>query len=443
LTLGLTGALSRRGLRVIPFKKGPDYIDAAWLTLAAGETCRNLDTFLTDRDQVLRSFLQAGRPPALSLVEGNRGLFDGMDAAGTHSTAELAGVLKSPLILVVDCTKSTRTVAALVLGCKAFDPGLPLAGVVLNRVAGRRQENLVRKTIEDRAGVPVVGAIPRIGNIRFLERHLGLVPPPEHPDVKEVLDITRETVENHVDLDAVVDMARAAVALDYVATGPDKEIEGKRVRIGIFRDAAFNFYYPENLEELERHGAHLVELNALADRELPPLDALYIGGGFPETHAEQLAANEEMRRSILNQVECGLPVYAECGGLTYLCESIRMGGIDHPMVGVFPIRFDIDPRPQGHGYCIMEVDRPNPFFDVGTTIKGHEFRYSRALDYPSESVKTAYRVERGRGLDGKREGLCFKNVLAAFCHIHALGVPSWAGAVVERAARFKRGETGG
>jgi len=438
LTLGLISAWRSRGSDVIPFKKGPDYIDAAWMSLAAGKTCRNLDTFLMEKDQALRSFLRSSLPTAVSILEGNRGLYDGMDAGGTHSTAELARLLKCPLLLIIDCTKSTRTLAALVHGCQTFEENLSLAGVVLNRIGGPRHEQLVRETIEKATGVPVLGAIPRLQGSRFLERHLGLVPTAEHPDADSALELARKAVESNVDLDSVMEAARKAPPLEAGDCPPPPERVGESVRIGVIRDSAFNFYYPENLERLEKQGAEVVILDALHDAGLPPLDALYIGGGFPETHASLLSANRAMRESIRCEGERGLPIYAECGGLTYLCRSILVEGTEFPMVGLFPLRFEIAPRPQGHGYNIMQVDEANPFFEVGTTIHGHEFRYSRALDYIPGEIKTAYEVLRGKGLDGKRGGLCYKNILAAFCHIHALGTPQWAEAMVNRALDFKR-----
>ncbi len=440
VSLGLSCALRRRGRPVIPFKKGPDYIDAAWHTLATGEPCRNLDTFMMGADRVCRSFLSSSRLGAISLVEGNRGVFDGMDACGTHSTAELVKLLRCPIILVVDCTKATRTTASAVLGCRVFDPDLHVAGVVLNRVAGPRHEALARQAIEDYTDVPVLGAIRRLGETHVGERHLGLLPPAEHDDAGRALELVWRVVDESVDVDAVTAIADAADRLDSLgalrsATPVTRE---EQPRIGVIRDSAFTFYYPENLEQLRAHGAELAEVDALNDPELPPLDALYIGGGFPETHAARLAANETFRRSVRYEVEQGLPVYAECGGLTFLCNGIRVGQTVYPMVGVFPVTFEMAPSPQGHGYTVMEVDSPNPFFAVGTVVRGHEFRYSRALTNLPEALATAYRVKRGTGFDGVRDGLCYRNVFASFCHIHAVGTEQWAPALVARALEFHR-----
>ena len=446
LTLGLIGSWRRRGHQVKPWKKGPDYIDPAWLSLAAEQECRCLDTFLMGPEQAFEAFRAGSRPGVISLVEGNRGLFDGVDTAGTHSTAELAKLIKSPVVLVIDCTKTTRTIAALVLGCEAFDPALNLAGVVLNQVASVRQEKIVRKAVEQYTDTKVLGAIPRIDDLRLLERHLGLVPPTEHPDGEWALTTARDAVEKNVDVGGLLEIAGTAEPLEIAEEADPLTIpvggDRPRTRIGVIRDPAFNFYYAENLEQLERLGAELVFINALEDPELPDVDALYIGGGFPETHAERLAANGSFRRSIRRQVEAGLPVYAECGGLTYLADAIVMNDTAYPMVGVFPLRFEIAAKPQGHGYVVMQVDEPNPFFEVGTTIRGHEFRYSRPLDYEPTSIRMACRGTRGRGFDGGREGLCYKNVLASFCHVHALGLKNWADALVGRALKFRQSSAG-
>jgi cobyrinic acid a,c-diamide synthase len=440
LTLGLIRAWRNRGLRVIPFKKGPDYIDPAWLSLASGEKCRCVDTFLMGSEGA-QAVLRAGSvPSAISLIEGNRGLFDGVDTAGTHSTAELAKLMKSPVVLVVDCTKATRTVAAMVLGCTTLDQNVNLAGVILNQVGSARQERLVRQAVEEYAGASVLGAMPRVRALRLRERHLGLVPPSEHPHGEQILAATQRVVEEHVDVERVLEVAGTAEALEGVADGTETPIVvgDERPRIGVVRDSAFNFYYPENLEQLERLGAQLVFINALEDAHLPSVDALYIGGGFPETHAARLADNQSFRQSVRAQVEHGLPVYAECGGLTFLGDGIVMDGITYPMVGVFPVQFEIAAKPVGHGYAVMEVDQPNPFFAVGTTIRGHEFRYSRALGYKPGTIKTAARVARGKGFDGERGGLCYKNVFASFCHVHALGLHCWARTLVDCATQYRR-----
>ena len=440
VALGLIGAWTARGFQVAPFKKGPDYIDPAWHSRAGSMPCRNLDTYLMGDGEIRRAVGRYGSAADLSLIEGNHGLFDGVGAEATASSAELAKLLRVPVVLVVDCTKATRTVAAMVLGCQHFDPELNLAGVLLNRVATPRQQRSIRTAVEETCGVPVLGSIPRLTDLTFPERHLGLLTPAEHPAVVEPIQITREAVEAHVDLKALQALAASAPPLTWTeeATAPAGHEARVPVRIGVVRDSAFTFYYPENLEALERLGATVVEVNALTDTALPDLDALYIGGGYPETHAAALAANVAFRTTLKREIEAGLPVIAECGGLIYLSDAMVMGGTIYPMVGTFPVTFELGTRPQGHGYAVAEVSEPNPFFAPGTILRGHEFRYSYARDSRSEALSLAFRMQRGTGFDSKRDGLVYKNVLASFVHFHATGMPQWAEGVIRQARLHAR-----
>jgi cobyrinic acid a,c-diamide synthase len=339
--------------------------------------------------------------------------------------------------LVVNCTKATRTVAALVLGCKMMDEGLNIGGVILNQVANIRQESIIRTAIEREAGVSVLGCIPRIKDLPFSERHLGLLPPEEHPRARAALERLFKAVLDNVDVDSVWKLAASSPPLPPCPDARSDAVgmPGASPRIGVFRDSAFTFYYPENLEALERLGARLVDVSGLRDRELPPVDALYIGGGFPETHARELADNESFRASVRREVEDGLPIYAECGGLIFLGEAVEFGGKTYPMASVFPVTFSVGEKPQGHGYVVVEVDRPNPFFAPGTVLRGHEFHYAGVLNYRPEEVKPVFNVRRGYGFDCGRDGLVYKNVLASFCHVHALGEKAWAKALVELASR--------
>lgn len=435
VALGLISAWQARGVSVAPFKKGPDYIDAAWHSRAGSRPCRNLDSYLMTEEQIRCSVGRHGRTADLTLIEGNHGLFDGVGAEATASSAELAKLLQAPVVLLVDCTKTTRTVAAMVLGCQHMDPELRLAGVLLNRVATPRQQRAVRTAVEEICGLPVLGSIPRLSDLEFPERHLGLLTPAEHPAVAGPITIARQAVEAHVNLDSIRALAESAPPLTWTRDAEREIPTGVRggVRVGVVRDSAFTFYYPENLEALERLGAEVVPVNALTDPDLPPLDALYIGGGYPETHAAALAANGSFRSALRREIEAGLPVIAECGGLIYLGEAMVMDGITHPMVGVFPVTFELGKRPWGHGYAVVEVDEPNPFFAPGTALRGHEFRYSYVRSARTEALCMAFRMQRGTGFDTKRDGLVYKNVLASFCHFHAAGTREWAGAVIRQA----------
>jgi cobyrinic acid a,c-diamide synthase len=440
LSLGMIAAWRKLGRNVAPFKKGPDFIDSAWLTLAAQRPCRNLDTFLLGPQKVQQSFRRNAESRGISLIEGNRGLYDGMDARGTHSTAELAKLLKAPVVLVLDCSKVTRTLAAMVLGCQRMDPDVDLRGVILNQVARSRHEKLLRASIEETCELPVLGAVPRMDDFPFPERHLGLTPPQEHQWISRALERAAEAAERYLDLEHLWKVGGSAPPLQWEAEERNRlQVAAERPRIGILRDSAFQFYYPENLQALTDRGAILVETSAIRERILPPLDALYIGGGFPETHAEQLANNVSFRQSLRDAVGNGLPVYAECGGLMYLGESLAMGTRTYPMAGVVPVTFSMEKRPQGHGYTLLEVEKENPFYAVGRILKGHEFHYSRVLSQGDGRVHFAFRVKRGAGIKENQDGLCHKNVLATYSHIHALGCEEWAEGLMKKAVERRPG----
>jgi cobyrinic acid a,c-diamide synthase len=441
LSLGIAAAWRRQGRDVAPFKKGPDYIDAAWLSLAAGKTCHNLDTFLLDREQVRLSFFRHALESEISLIEGNRGLYDGLDALGSHSTAELAKLLKTPVILILDCDKVTRTAAAMAFGCQKLDPEVNLRGIILNRVGRSRQEAVLRQAVESTCGVPVVGAVPRLEAYPFPERHLGLTPPQEHQRVREALSRAQEVAEKYLDLHGVEKIAREAPPLDWALKiediSFDHRISSEPPVIGVIKDSAFQFYYPENLEALAKEGAKVVEISAIGESGLPDVDGLYIGGGFPETHAQALAENLSFRQSLREAAERNLPIYAECGGLMYLGESLNLEGRTYPMVGVLPIAFGMERRPQGHGYTLLQVEEENPFFPVGSEIRGHEFHYSRVLWVKGREAYFALRAKRGEGIERQRDGLCCKEILATYSHIHALGYSGWASALVAKARQYK------
>ena len=440
ICLGLAAAWRRQGRAVAPFKKGPDYIDAAWLAQAAGRPCRNLDLFLMSPQAVLRSFSTATAVADVAVIEGNRGLYDGVDAEGTYSTAELAKLLQAPVVLAVDCTKSTRTVAALVLGCQQLDAQVPIRGVVLNQTAGRRHESVLRAAVEQHCGVPVVGAVRRLPAGLFPERHLGLIPPDEHDQHGDAIARAAGVAEQYLDLTAIRDLAAEAPALDCDAPAPTVGDGAKPsvARIGVFRDAAFQFYYPENLEALVAEGAELVEVSPLRDAGLPEVDALYLGGGFPETLAPGLTANRTFLDALRRAVEQGLPVYAECGGAVFLGRRLEFQGQTYAMAGVLPVDFGFQDKPQGHGYAVLDAVASNPFYAVGDSLRGHEFHYTHMQATSAQELSFAFRVRRGHGFDGERDGVCYRNVLACYTHVHALGTEQWAPALVGAAVRFGR-----
>lgn len=441
LSLGLISAFRKRGYRVAPFKKGPDFIDSGWLEFAAARSCHNLDPFLMTDIQIMQSFHSHSAEADLSLIEGNRGLFDGLDQEGSCSTAELGKQLKAPVILIADVTMASRTVAAIIMGCQRFDPDLKIVGAILNRVAGPRQETLIRNSIERYCGLPVVGSVPKLKGGLFPERHMGLVPHQERAQAERAVAWARSAVEDNLDLEAIWRLSHQVEPLDRMTqqheTAPSGALDGDPPRIGVIRDRSFWFYYPENLEQLRDLGAVLVEVDSTEAEELPDLDALYIGGGFPETQAEALANNRTFRDSLKDGIEKGLPVYAECGGLMYLAESLLVNENTYPMVAALPLKCVMEKKPQGHGYTILEVAEPNPYYPVGETLKGHEFHYSRPLIDDEDRIRSVFKVHRGRGLDGDRDGLVKKNLLATYTHLHAAGNPLWGKSLFREALAAK------
>jgi len=440
VSLALARAFSRGGLRVAPFKKGPDYIDAKWLGLAAGRPCSNLDPFFHTDDVIRSIFWHKSKGADMSLIEGNRGLFDGKDEHGSCSTAELARKLDAPVILTIDCTKMTRTVAAIVQGCTMFEPGLHLAGVVLNRTAGERHRSVLRKSIEEHTDVPVIGMLPKISKNPIPERHMGLMSDQEYGDdacggEQDALNSLADMAEEWLDLDVITEIAKQAPDFGTIP-GPlfSDEPAKKKVRIGYVHDAALWFYYPENLEALEHAGAELVRLSILSDEPWPEVDGLYLGGGFPEVFAGKIAENRNVLAGIRSLAENGLPIYAECGGFMILCDSLEFEGAEHKMAGVFPVGTTFCPRPQGLGYTEAVAEQDSVFYPRGATVYGHEFHYSICLDGDGKSLDLSMKMVRGKGIANGRDGLLYKNTLAGYNHIHALAVPGWAERFVEAAA---------
>jgi len=438
VSIGLAAALRTRGLQVQPFKKGPDYIDPMWLGVAAARPCYNLDFNTQAPAEILTLFASRSAQADVSLVEGNKGLHDGTAQDGSNSNAALAKVVAAPVVLVLDTRGMTRGVAPLVLGFQAFDPAVTIAGVILNQVGGARHEAKLRDALASHTGVPVLGAVPRDPELEIRERHLGLVPSNEHALARAAVDRIARAITEHVDLDALLELARAAPALCVPSLPTVEGGGGSRVRIGIARDAAFGFYYPDDLEAFEQAGAELVPFDTLHDARLPAIDGLFIGGGFPETQMARLEANAALRGEIRAAVEAGLPAYTECGGLMYLARRLRWGDDVRSMVGVLPFDVVVEARPQGRGYARLVETGAGPWGPVARdgdarTITAHEFHYSR-LEAVPEGLTFAYRVLRGNGIDGQWDGVIHRNLLASYVHLRNAGTSRW----VERFVAFVR-----
>ncbi|ACS78856.1 cobyrinate a,c-diamide synthase [Maridesulfovibrio salexigens] len=440
VTLGLCRAFRNQGRAVKPFKKGPDYIDARWLGLASGQYATNLDPFLMPNDKLISLFLEKGQGADISIVEGNRGLFDGKDVDGSCSTAELARIIKAPVLLTIDCTKMTRTVAAIVAGCKAFEDGFNLAGVILNRTAGERHRNILKNSIEAYTDIPVLGMLPKLKENPIPERHMGLVSNTEYGAVDKALDTLGQMAEDCLDLEAIRKIAENSSSElkteESAWSGIELSSESKPV-IGVVRDEALWFYYEENLEALRRAGAEVKEVSIFSSEPWPEIHGLYLGGGFPETLAPEISRNSVIREYVRSLAESGLPIFAECGGFMYLGRDVEYEGQKYAMSGVLDLSTRLCPRPQGLGYTSGKIVHDNPFLPVGTEVIGHEFHYSLCVDNNETAPKYALDMSRGKGMADGHDGLIRDNIYAGYNHIHALSMPCWANNFVKAAEKFK------
>ncbi len=453
LSIGLCAALRARGLAVQPFKKGPDFIDPMWLALAAGRDCHNLDFYLMGRDEILRTFAAHAHDADISLIEGNKGLYDGLSLDGSNSNAALATLLETPVVLVIDARGMTRGIAPLILGYQAFDRDIRIAGVILNQLGGSRHEAKLRAVIEHYTDVPVLGAVHHDDNFAIVERHLGLMPSNEATEAKAKIDAIASLVTASVDLDRVIAVASQAPALPAAPSPPSplpqrgeggepSALRAASIRIGIARDAAFAFYYPGDLQALRAAGAELVTIDTLKDPRLPEVDALLIGGGFPEVFMEQIEANVALRRQIRQAIENGMPAYAECGGLMYLARGLSWRGKRCEMAGVIPGEVVMHDRPMGRGYVLLRENGKGPWPLPGTPtapaeVRAHEFHYSSVENLPADTVY-AYDVLRGTGIDGAHDGIVYKNLFACYAHQRDLENNHWTARFVDFARQCKK-----
>jgi cobyrinic acid a,c-diamide synthase len=434
-TVALARALSSRGLRVALFKCGPDYLDPTYHTRATGGPSHNLDGWMMGRDAVISTFARGTRDFDLALVEGVMGLFDGASPTGEQgSTAEIAKWLGAPVLVAMDASGIARTVAAVAHGMATFDPELFVAGFICNRLGSRGHLELLRQALRS---PPIVGGFPKEPDLAFPERHLGLRRADPVSVSDAVLDRWGDIAREWVALDQVLEIARAAPPLRLGEPGQAPAAAGSKppCRIGIAYDEAFHFYYEDNLRRLEELGAQLVRFSPTRDA-LPEVDGIYLGGGYPEAHAEALAANERLRSAIRAFAHRGGPIYAECGGLMYLAKAIRtLDGRTHPMVGLIAGEARMSDRLQALGYAEVETQCPTLLGPAGLRFRGHQFRYSElALD--GEAPTPAYSVRRRRSGDVAREGYQIRNTLASYVHAHWASNPLVARGFVESCSRF-------
>jgi cobyrinic acid a,c-diamide synthase len=420
IVVGLLYVLRSRGLQVQPYKVAMDYIDPSYHSWITGRPCRNLDGYLMTEAALLEVYSHAARGADVAVIEGVRGLYEGYDG-DLGSTAQIAKMLNSPVIFIVDARSITRSAAALVKGYMDYDPRVQIKGVILNKVGGERHASKAKKEIERYAGVEVLGTIPRDESMHLAMRHLGLVPVLEgaarQEGFLERLERIRKIIEETLDIDRILELARDALPLPEPE--PDlyrKNQSGKGLKVGVALDEAFNFYYRDNLELMELSGAEVVPFSPLHDRELPKIDGIYIGGGYPELYARELSQNAGMSMSIQKAQDGGLPIYAECGGLMYLAREIEWDGERHDMVGLVP-GSSRRGKVRVVSYVSGRLVRDCPLGAKGSPIAGHEFHHSELI--LEQDVDFAIRLERGTGIKGGWDGITKGNMVASYTHLHS------------------------
>jgi len=438
LSLGILSCLATQGLPIRSFKKGPDYIDPMWHTLAGGNECYNLDPYLMGSEACLDSFQRNSgiENNSLVLIEGNHGLHDGLSLDGSDSSAGLANILDTPVLLVVDSRTANRGIAALVMGLQAMPPKVNIKGVVLNQVKSSRQGEKQKKAIELYCKLPVLGAIPYDKELVIPERHLGLTTVEESVNARKFIRDAADRVAHYCDIHAIHSLFYQAPPMLMQKMDACGKSIGAKVRIGVFRDAAFCFYYPDNLSALRNNGAELVFINTFQSSSLPDVDALYLGGGFPESFFEVLSSNKGLLKEVHERVEAGMPVYAECGGLIYLSRNATYKGKKYRLAGILPFEIGFKPHPVGHGYLDLKSTRDTSWFRQDVRVRAHEFHYSGPVTLPA-CYSYQFDVIRGNGITGQCDGALYRNLFASFAHLHVVGNPSWAETFVSLASEFK------
>jgi len=440
VAIGLMGALRKHGLKVQPFKTGPDYIDPSYHTWVTGESSRNLDTWLLSRDGVLELFTRAMRGKDIAVVEGVMGLYDGHSSLNEEgSTAELAKLLGAPVLLVVDSRKGARSLAAMVAGYHAFDSSLRLGGVILNGIGSDEHLRLCREAIEHYTEIAVLGYLPRRDSLSLPERHLGLIPTVEGSASKEFLKNLVDQCQATLNIPQILSLSEQAVAPQAEPVLFPPVPKPAMARIAVAKDKAFSFYYQDSLDLLEAWGAELVPFSPLQDTDLPQdISGLYIGGGFPELYAAGLADNKSIRQAIKVAAGRGMPVYAECGGLMYLGRSIGdLQGNEYPMVGAIPVSSQIDSPRLSLGYRTVQALGDGPILRQGEIVRGHEFHWS-VPENAADSPNAYCVIDKGRRLEGFHR----RKLLASYIHLHLGSLPSMAVRFIDNCQRFQESQGG-
>lgn len=427
ISTGIMKALSDE-MNVQPFKVGPDYIDPSYHSSATNNPPRNLDSFFMNEDQIRTSFVRGMKiaKADIGIIEGVRGLYEGISPTGdVGNTASVAKSLDAPVILIMNARSLVKSAAAVVLGFKTLDPEVKIEGVILNKVKGKRHYLKAKEAVETLTSTRVIGAIPRDDDLEVKERHLGLVPALEQERIANDIDKWANVVREYIDLDALKEIAKIYSNVKIKNTTELWNKSNKKpTHIGIARDEVFNFYYTENFESLEDNNAKLTFFSPFKDEELPDVDALYIGGGYPEIFAKELEANETMRSAINKFHKDNRPIYGECGGLVYLSKSIDGFGA----CNILPYPSQMTEKVQGLSYVIAKSIEDNLISQKNEVFRGHEFHYTKLNIDKNDigKVNFALDIQRGRGIINNQDGLCVGNTLANYVHLHACSCPNLA-----------------
>ena len=422
ISTGIMKALSEK-YNVQPFKVGPDYIDPSYHTLATGNTSRNLDSFFMSQSQIRDSYNKAMENKDLAIIEGVRGLYEGIDSINDiGSTASVAKALDAPVILIINSRSLVKSAAAIVLGFKELDKEVNIAGVILNKVKNKNHYLKTKRSIEEITNVEVIGGIERNDKITIDQRHLGLVPAVERENSINHINNWSEVIKQSIDLDRLVEIMKEAPKINSNLEPIWNKLNKEKVKIGVAYDEVFNFYYKENIESLEANRAKIEYFSPLKDESLPDVDGIYIGGGYPELFSKELSNNKTMLKDIKDFHLANRPIFAECGGLMYLMNSIH----DDKMSGIYPYKSILTDRVQALKYTITEVQEDNIISKKGEVINGHEFHYSKVL-VDNLQNKLAFKITRGKGSYNNQDGFMSRNTLASYVHTHVAAMPDFGG----------------
>jgi len=440
ISAGIAYILRKKGLKVRCFKAGPDFIDSQYLSIASDNHADNLDTWLMNASYIRQAVATAANDADIIIIEGVRSLYDGISALGeAGSTAHIAKILDAPVILTINARSIAKGAAAIALGFKSLDPDVDIQGIILNFLNGETHYKKVKQAIIRFTNLQVLGGISRFKGMDIEMRHLGLKTVVESDNVSDNIAHIASVISESLDVDALVDIARSAPPLDAEPFSYPAPLEDYTAHIGIAWDASFNFYYPENLASLQRAGAQISLVSPMYDKKLPDdLSGFYIGGGFPEFYLDILEGNTSFKKSARNNIEDGMPVVAECGGLIYMCKNMQnKEGKTFKMLGIFDADAMLCDKCQSISYTILHSVCNNTLTTKDTIIKGHEFHYSKVIPNATDS-KFAFDVLRGKGILDKKDGWMEHNALGQFAHFHFGATPSAAIQFVRMSEMYSR-----